>query len=194
MADPSNYSDLAETELVRLTLDGSSEAFSEMVSRHQARLRAFAARYVGSSDDVYDLVQDSFITAFDRLDRFDNTRDFGKWLRGICRNRILKYYRETSNRSKRLQCLVDAVEHRLMGAENEVDDMAMERIQAIRACIDELDEPRKDLIAMRYFHEMPVNEMAKTLGKNATGISVNLMRIRAKLRKAYELKMAKGTL
>jgi len=177
-----------ERALIAKTRMGDTEAFGDLVLRHQARLRAFAARYVGSSDDVYDLVQDTFVNAYRSLDRFDESRDFGKWLRGICRNRILKYYRESSNRSKRMESITAVLQQKLE-AETLVDDGAIDRIEAIRACIQELKGEQRELILNRHFYEKAVKDMALQLNKSAASVSVNLMRIRAKLRLCYERRM-----
>lgn len=179
-----------EPALIARTRTGDAEAFGDLVLVHQARLRAFASRYVSSSDDVYDLVQDTFVTAYTALERFDESRDFGKWLRGICRNRILKYYRETSNRSKRMESITNVLQQRLE-AESLVDDNALDRIEAIRECLKELKGSQRDLILNRHFHERAVKDMALQLNKSAAAVSVSLMRIRAKLRLCYERRIRK---
>ena len=181
-------SDDSERGLVLRTRAGEIDAFGELVLRHQARLRAFAAKYVDSSDDVYDLVQDTFVQAFHSLERFDADRDFGRWLRGICRNRILKHYREVSNRSKRLEVIATVLEDRLRWEAME-DDGAIDRVEAIKACVEELPSDRRDLLLARHVYEQAVKDMAAQLGKSAAAVSVSLMRIRATVRACAERRL-----
>lgn len=181
---------ISERELILRTRAGNIDAFGELVLQHQGRLRAFAAKYVDSSDDVYDLVQDTFVQAFKSLDRFDAERDFGRWLRGICRNRILKYYREVKNRSTRLEAIATVLEDRLRWDALE-DDGALDRIEALRACIEGLDPKYRELILMRHYYEKAVKDMAVRLDKSAAAISVSLMRVRGMLRTCMEKRMNK---
>ena len=53
-----------EKESIRRAQEGDREAFGPLVELYQARLRAYAARYVESGDDVFDIVQDVFLNAF----------------------------------------------------------------------------------------------------------------------------------
>jgi RNA polymerase sigma-70 factor (ECF subfamily) len=172
-----------EQEWIRLSQDGDHAAFSHIVRAHQARLRAFAARYVTSSDDVYDLVQDVFIDAFKNLQKFDRERDLGKWLRGICKHRVLNHIRKQSRRKLGFKALADALEQRLMHESDAGHDRSMERLETLRACIKKLGQKPRELVAKRYYSEMGVAEMAAEAGRSPAALSVQLMRIRASLRK-----------
>ena len=90
-----------EADLVRRAQQGDRGAFGELVRLHQARLRAFAARFVPRSEDVFDLVQDAFVSAYRALGTFDPALELGPWLRTICRNRIRNQYSQ-GNRSQRV--------------------------------------------------------------------------------------------
>ncbi len=68
--------------------EGDVEMSGQVVMLHQARLRSFAVRWVPNQEDAADLVQEAFIDALKSLNRFDLERDFGVWLRAICKNRI----------------------------------------------------------------------------------------------------------
>ena len=92
------YVDMDERDLIQKAQQGDRDAFGELVALYQARLRAFVARYVTRPDDVYDIVQEGFIDAMQHLDRFDPAKDFGPWLRAICRNRMLNHFRSAKVR------------------------------------------------------------------------------------------------
>jgi RNA polymerase sigma-70 factor (ECF subfamily) len=79
--------DSGETELIERTRRGDTQAFGELVRRFQRRAFAVAWRLLGHREDAEDLVQDSFMTALDRLDSFETGRPFGPWLLRIVVNR-----------------------------------------------------------------------------------------------------------
>jgi RNA polymerase sigma-70 factor (ECF subfamily) len=172
----------AEAGWIRSAQAGDHEAFGQIVRLHQARLRAFAARYVASSDDVYDIVQDVFVDAFRHLDKFDIERDMGKWLRGICKNRVLNHIRKQTRRNVGITALAEALEQRLLQDPRVGHDQSLERLEAIRGCIKTLGPKPRALVMKRYYMEMAVSDMAAEAGRSAAALSVQLMRIRATLR------------
>ena len=85
--------DLAADErtLVVRARAGDREAFDRIVLAYQARLRGHVARYVPSSQDTYDIVQEVFLEAYRQLSKVDPEKPFGPWLWSICRHRLRLY-------------------------------------------------------------------------------------------------------
>ena len=80
---------------------GRTEAFGQIVSAYALPLRAYLASQVYHLDDVDDLAQDVFLAALHSLPTFRRDEDFGAWLRGISRNKLLVYFRSRSRRVSR---------------------------------------------------------------------------------------------
>lgn len=76
-----------EGRLIERIREGDAQAFGELVRRYQRRAFAIAYRLLRHIQDAEDLVQESFITALDRLDSFDLRRPFGPWFFRIVVNR-----------------------------------------------------------------------------------------------------------
>ena len=75
--------DGAEPALALRARAGSADAFGRLVQMHQQALRAFLRRLCGNAADADDLAQDSFVFAWEHIDRFDPARPFRPWLFGI---------------------------------------------------------------------------------------------------------------
>jgi RNA polymerase sigma-70 factor (ECF subfamily) len=180
------YLDMDERELIRRAQQGDRRAFGELVSLYQARLRAFVARYVSRPDEVFDIVQDGLIDAMEHLDRFDPEKEFGPWLRAICRNRMLNHFRSNKVRQNAAMALVDAALQETWGPmEDDLEDGA-ERVAALRRCVDKLEKAQRELLELRYRREVPLNELAQKLGRSAAALSMSLFRLRAILEKCME--------
>lgn len=160
---------------------GDHEAFGELVRRYQARLRGFAARDVENSHDVYDLVQEAFLDALRHLGSFDVEREFYPWLRTICRNRVLNYFRARSSRRSGAQALVDAAIEEIADAREDADDHSVERIAALKHCIGQLHEPQRSVLDLRYAEGIAVKDIAARLSKSAASVTMQLQRIKAAL-------------
>ena len=180
------YLDMDERELIRKAQQGDRDAFGQLVALYQARLRAFVARYVSRPDEVFDIVQDGFIDAMEHLDRFDVAKEFGPWLRAICRNRMLNHFRSNKVRQNAAAALVDAALQETWGSmEDDLDDGA-ERVSALKRCVDKLEKSQRELLELRYRREVPLNELAKKVGRSAAALSMSLFRLRAILEKCME--------
>jgi RNA polymerase sigma-70 factor (ECF subfamily) len=180
------YVDMEERDLIRKAQEGDRGAFGQLVALYQARLRAFVARYVSRPDEVFDIVQDGFIDAMEHLDRFDPAKEFGPWLRAICRNRMLNHFRSNKVRQNAAAALVDAALQETWGGMEDDLEEGVERVAALRQCVDKLEKSHRELLELRYRREVPLNELAKKLGRSAAALSMSLFRLRAILEKCME--------
>jgi RNA polymerase sigma-70 factor, ECF subfamily len=168
-----------EAAWVRQAMAGDREAFTALVRLHQARLRALVSLSIPGRDDVHDVVQEAFIDAWRGLPRFDAEREFGPWLRTVCRNRVARFLRDRLPQRRRELALVDAA---LIASPSEPDDAAAEqRLDALRHCLESLDEAHRRLLAMRYLDAVAVQDIATALGKSPNGVSMMLIRLKAAL-------------
>lgn len=162
-----------EHELIRAAVAGDEEAFAGLVRLHQARLRGLVALSLSERDDVLEVVQESFVDAWRALDRFDQTREFGPWLRTICRNRTLKFLRDRLPRRRRELALVDEA---LIAAP--IPELADDRLVALRRCLEHLDAEHRRLLEQRFADGIPVQELALALGKSPNAVSMILLRLK----------------
>lgn len=162
-----------EHELIRAAVAGDEEAFAGLVRLHQARLRGLVALLLSERDDVLEVVQESFVDAWRALDRFDQTREFGPWLRTICRNRTLKFLRDRLPRRRRELALVDEA---LIAAP--IPELADDRLVALRRCLEHLDAEHRRLLEQRFADGIPVQELALALGKSPNAVSMILQRLK----------------
>lgn len=82
---------------------GRTEAFGRIVREFALPLRSYLASQVHRLDDVDDLAQEVFLAALASLATFRRGDDFGAWLRGIARNKVLGYFRSQARRTQALQ-------------------------------------------------------------------------------------------
>src|SRR5262245_2960294 len=88
---------------------GHTEAFGRIVRVYALPLRSYLASQLYYLDDEDDLAQEVFLSALKALPTFRRGDDFGAWLRGIARNKLLVYFRSQSRRVQALQRFRDEV-------------------------------------------------------------------------------------
>jgi RNA polymerase sigma-70 factor (ECF subfamily) len=96
MNDPRERTD---ADLVAAALGGNERAFSELMRRHKDGLYRFVRTYVGDASEAFDLVQESFISAWTALSRFDRDKPFPVWLRRIALNKCRDWSRRRKVRA-----------------------------------------------------------------------------------------------
>ncbi len=99
----------SETELAwaRAARAGSADAFSRLVAAHSQGLRAFLRRLCGNWAEADDIAQETFVTAWGALARFDESRSFRAWLFGIGWRKFREARRSWLRLLRRQQAVVD---------------------------------------------------------------------------------------
>src|SRR6201989_1216325 len=83
------YTDLVDSDLVRLSVDGDKEALQQLVVRHQVFIYNLALKMTKSVEDAEDLTQEVFIKAITALTKFEGKSKFRTWLYRITVNHFL---------------------------------------------------------------------------------------------------------
>jgi RNA polymerase sigma-70 factor, ECF subfamily len=120
---------------------GRTDAFGLVVRAYALPLRSYLACQVHHLDDVDDLAQEVFLTAFRSLSNYRRGEDFGAWLRGIARNKLLNYFRSTSRRTSAMERFREEVARAVdVELESSAAAQRSEAIEQLLRCIAELPE------------------------------------------------------
>ena len=166
--------------------------FEQLVLEHHVRIRAFVRSLGVDPDWVDDLAQEAFIVAFRGWDSFDQSRDFGKWVRGIAANLVRNEIRKHARRQRILHTeLADLLVRRQQAALEDAAEPLALRLEIIRACLAKLSPAHRQIVQGRYRDGLSAPELADRLGKSAAGIRQTLTRVRRQLRVCVELRTAR---
>jgi RNA polymerase sigma-70 factor (ECF subfamily) len=152
---------------------GRTEAFGQIVRDYALPLRSYLASQVYHLDDVDDLAQEVFLAALENQASFRRGDDFGVWLRGIARNKLLVYFRSHSRRSRALQRFREEVRARIEeDLERSVAGDRAEQIEQLLRCIAELPERLRRVVRAGLDGDKPA-ELAQAL-QTTVGTIYNL--------------------
>lgn len=170
----------------------SIESFAARVREHQAGLRAFIRALGVEPDWVDDLAQEVFIIAFRGQERFDNTRDFGRWLRGIARHHVANERRKEARRSRLLEGALTDI---LLGPEESPATDPLDAavvLEALRDCVDRLPERGRALLRRRYETNENAGVLANSFHQSAEAIRQSLLRLRLAVKRCVEDKLGES--
>jgi RNA polymerase sigma-70 factor (ECF subfamily) len=178
-ADPA-WAEADDRTLVDLSLAGERSAFDVIVERHRRQVYQLCYRYVGNHADAADLAQDAFIRAFKGLRGFKGESTLATWLYRIAVNVCLNRLALKTPRSEPLE----PAERADVSAER--PDAALirgERAAQVRAAIRQLPPKQRATLILRIYHDLPHEEIARTLGSSVGAAKANLFHALANLKK-----------
>ena len=176
-----------DVELIRRTLAGDNNAFSELVEKYQKQVHALAWRKIGDFHTAEDITQDTFLRAYQRLHTLKEPHRFAGWLYVIATRRCLALFRK-----KRLQTQVienidtpmsnkDAYSRHIANEQAKTADKAQQEV--VKKLLATLKESDRTVITLHYFGEMTCEQMSEFLGVSANTIKSRLRRARNRLKK-----------
>jgi RNA polymerase sigma-70 factor (ECF subfamily) len=170
---------------LRRVLSGDRDAYSEIVAEHQGMLLAYAAFRIPDAALVDEVVQQTFIRAYEQLRDFQVDKDFGVWLRSICRFMIMAELKRVSRDRQNKDNYQEHLKVTLLGealerGASETDEDVLRRL---RGCLGRLQQTARSLVTLRYQELLKVEEIAGRLGQSATWVATTLFRVRETLRK-----------
>jgi RNA polymerase sigma-70 factor (ECF subfamily) len=145
--------------------DGDAVAGEVLAKRYHAALMRYLQRLVGSDHVAEELLQQTWLSVLDHLDRFDaaSTRGgFKAWLFRIATNKANDVWRSRGReRTARegLRLVIDSeaprASYRLEGHEQQ---------QKLRQAIEQLPENQRQVLMLRYYSQLKFVEIAEMLG------------------------------
>ena len=175
-----------EEETLVLARRGDNAARTELVMRHGRRLFGLAAALLGGGDaDVNDVVQETFLAAFDGgLKAFKGNASLATWLSGVLINRVRKLRRY---RHSRPAGPLEGVERQPSAGDPALRSPATQVEQRIDVAtmLESLPPEYREVIVLREWQQMSYAEMASVLGVPERTAETRLTRARRMLRQRF---------
>ena len=149
--------------------------FVQLLTTHQPQIYAYIASALFGDSAASDVLQDTNLSLWAQVDRYDFSRPFLPWAFGFARQQVMAY-RKKCSRSRLVFCdeAVDLLTDHFITSSTHVDS----RLAALERCLKRLSPPQTELIHDRYSAKTPVQVIASRLEVPAHAISSRLHRIR----------------
>ncbi len=178
---------LDDREVARAARDGDEAAFEKLVRRHSAGLHRAVARVLADDSEAWDVVQMSFVRAWQRLSSYDDRYSFATWLYRIGTNLAIDLLRSRTSRERAHQAGMD--HHlRLIGDREpvaaRVDGAEVDRI--FGQLVGVLTPQQRGAFVLRELEGRDTAEVAAVLGCSPTTVRNHVFQARKALRKELE--------
>ncbi len=152
--------DERDRELIARWKGGDERAATELVQRHSQALARFAVAS-GERNEVDELVQDTFVRAFNSLDGFRGDSSFRTWLFTIERRLLLDRRRADKRRRDRSEIKEDDAATEYDALDSVVADEMQERLQA---AVGRLSPTQREVFTLRVAEGLSYKEIADAVG------------------------------
>jgi RNA polymerase sigma factor (sigma-70 family) len=163
---------------------GDQDAFAVIMRRNKTWLYQFIRHYVTDGDEAYDVLQDSFVAAWNALSRYDPERPFRAWLRRIALNKCRDRARRYAVRNAALSLFRVSAN---WGADT-VTDAEPERVPASQRALERLEKaiaglPRqlKEPLVLTLLEGMSQRDAGEMLGISAKAVETRVYRAKKRL-------------
>ena len=173
---------LDDGHLIDEALGGKPEAFGQLVCRYQDRLFNSMVRVTGCPTEAEDVVQDAFVQAFTKLDRFKRESQFFTWLYRIAFNTSV-------SRHRRKKPSVSIERQREAIGADPVDtappvETALEREEQatqLESAIKQLPDDQRNILILRELEDQSYENIAEILNLPVGTVRSRLHRARKHL-------------
>jgi RNA polymerase sigma-70 factor (ECF subfamily) len=149
-----------DLELIARWKGGDERAATELVERHSAALARFAVSS-GERNEIDELVQDTFVRAFNSLDGFRGDSSFRTWLFTIERRLLLDRRRTEKRRRDRTEVQEGDASTEYDALDTVVADETQKRL---RHAVDRLSPTQKEVFSLRVSEGLSYKEIAEAVG------------------------------
>lgn len=165
----------SDAQIVSAVLRGQRERFAELVRRHEPAVRVTAAAILRDHHATEDVMQAAFVTAYRKLATLRNGSSFGPWVLRIAQRQA----KRTMCRKQEAATL-EGVD--VGGGEPDPAGTVDDEQRRLMTAVSELPEHERVVVALHYFQQLTVTEVARVLGRPVGTVTKRLSRAHARLR------------
>ena len=175
---------------------GEAAAYERLVAEHSGDVYALLFRLTNDSEEARDLTQETFLRAFQSIDRFRGDASLKTWIYRIAINQARNRWRWWKRRRRDATVSLDAAQSQTgqplittlaeAGENPEQQTLAHERQSVLLAALHRLGRSYRETVILRDIEGFTYEEIATTLGLNIGTVKSRLARGRQELREKLE--------
>jgi RNA polymerase sigma-70 factor, ECF subfamily len=178
-----------EAQAVARARAGDQEAFRLLVEGHSRAVFRLAFRMTGNEHDAEDVVQETFLKAYRKLDAFEERAQFGSWLHRIAANCAYDLLRARARRDERAAGTGKEEDDRMTALPS--DDPGPHRLLAgrevqgrLKGALGRMSALERSAFTLRHLEGMSIAEISRALDLDASAAKQSVFRAVRKLRQA----------
>ncbi len=179
---------ISDSDVVNRILSGEKELYEILLRRNNQTLYRVIRSYLKEPEDVEDIMQNTYLKAYEKLHQFKHTAKFSTWLIRIGINEALARLKvkgrfftlHKSNDDSIRANILEIPDANQMNPEKKV--ISQEAKQMLENAIDKLDIKYKNVYVLREIEGMSIAEVSDCLKLSTSNVKVRLHRAKVKIK------------
>jgi RNA polymerase sigma factor (sigma-70 family) len=175
--------ELKDSDIIHEILNGNKEKYALLMRKYNQRLYRICKGYLNDEDEIENVMQDTYVKAYQKLNTFENRSQFFTWLTRIAINECLQHLRRTGKMH-----LIDTNEEKndIMNTPDNNDpekqSLNNELKSLLELAIARLPEKYRAVFIMREIEKMSVEETSEAMEITGSNVKIRLNRAKEMLR------------
>ena len=161
--------------------------FLQLYLANETSIRAFLYSLVRDRREFDDVYQTVVLRLLEKFDRYDASRPFGPWARGVAANEVLAFRRSEGRCPTPFS--PEVVGHILDSFEARLAAESFDRQEALDECLKSVPEESRQLLALRYRESLPMADIAARVGGTMAATQRAIARLRVRLGECIERRL-----
>ncbi len=176
-----------DADLIQQTIDGNDKAFAALVEKYQKQIHALAWQKIGDFHVAQEITQDTFLTAYQKLETLKHYNRFAGWLYVIADRKCKNWFRKKRLNLRSLEDTdpveLEEVYYSEYMTQQREDAVNNKRRAIVQKLLSQLKESERTVINLYYIAEMTCEDIGKFLGVAPNTVRSRLHRARNRLKK-----------
>ena len=178
-----------DVALIERILVGDENAFATLIRKYEKQVHAQALRQINDFQIAEDIVQETFLQVYQRLETLEDPKLFPKWLYVIVNHLCIAWHRKNRLQTQPLEetdiSEIETEAYSRYVASEHAKTTAEAQRDLVQKLLAKLKESDREVITLHYFEEMTSSEIGTFLGVSENTVKSRLHRARQRL-KQYE--------
>lgn len=176
-------SPIRDEQIAKQVQEGDKEAFGFLVDRYQGKLQRYGTKFLSRKEDIEDIVQDVFMSAYKNIKSFHTDERFSPWIYRIAHNAFVNGLRK-KERSPLLTIDFDTlVSHAIYEDPAESEREQKETRDMLDKVLTNINPRYREILVLHYFEEMPYRDIAEVLQIPIGTVGVRIRRAKEALKR-----------
>jgi RNA polymerase sigma-70 factor (ECF subfamily) len=155
--------------------------------RHSGAIKSFILALLRNPSLAEDVLQETFLVVSAKADSFRLGTNFVAWACTIARFKVLEAVRKNAHEP----CLLSPEVIEVLAAASPEEDEREQELRHLETCLTELTQRAREIIRLRYFHSLVLEEIGRRLSLTTDSVYVTLSRARKALRLCVAAKVSR---
>lgn len=181
----SDINSAKDQELVTLIIEGDVDKYGDIMNRYEQKLLRYVIYLARDQISAEDVVQDTFIKAYENLRGYNPKYKFSSWIYRIAHNETMNAIKKDKHfdHSVDVDLVDNSTESTII---TEIDNKILNN--NLKICLNEIDIKYREILMLQYFENMKYSEIADIIHIPPSTVGVWSLRAKAKLKEVCQKK------